>query len=186
MGHGARDRIVRAIDALSERSGRAVAWLLSLLILICSFNAIARWGGRFIGVNLSSNVYLELQWYLFAAVFLLGGATTLKHGAHVRVDVLHDRFPPRVRRAIEHAGTWLLLIPFCAFLVWISIDPVLHSIELREDSPDPGGLPRWWVKPLIPLGAALLLLQGVAEGLRRRDAHASTATPPTAEPETRL
>jgi TRAP-type mannitol/chloroaromatic compound transport system permease small subunit len=167
---GTRDRLVRAIDALSERTGRVVAWLLVLLIAICSFNAIARWGGRSLGVNLSSNAYLELQWYLFAAVFLLGGAATLKHNAHVRVDVLHDRFPPRVRRAIDIAGAWLLLIPFCALFLWISLDPVLHSIELREDSPDPGGLPRYWVKPLVPLGFSLLLLQGVAEALRRRDA----------------
>jgi len=169
---------VRAIDALSERTGRAVAWLLALLIAICSFNAIARWGGRALGTNLSSNAYLELQWYLFAAAILLGGAYTLKHNAHVRVDVLLDRFPPRVRRAIEIAGAGLLLIPFCAFFVWISLDPVQHSIELREDSPDPGGLPRYWVKPLIPIGFALLLVQGIAEILRRRDA----ASRPEARP----
>jgi TRAP-type mannitol/chloroaromatic compound transport system permease small subunit len=149
-----------------------------LLVVVCSFNAIARWAGRFLGTNLSSNVYLELQWYLFAAAFLIGGAYTLKHGAHVRVDVLLDRCPPRVRRAIDFGGSWLLLVPFAAFLVWISLDPVLRSIELREGSPDPGGLPRYLVKPLIPLGALLLLLQGVAEGLRRRGASTPSAPPP--------
>jgi len=117
-----------------------------------------------VGVDLSSNVYLELQWYLFSAVFLLGGSYTLQHRGHVRVDVVHDRLPPHVRRWIDRLGTWLLLVPFCVFVIVISISPVRHSIALLEDSPDPGGLPRWIIKPLIPLGFLLLLLQGIAEG----------------------
>ena len=166
---GARDRIVATIDRGSEFVGRTVPWLLLVLVLIGAFNAIARYGGKFIGADLSSNLYLELQWTLFSAVFLLGGSYTLKRRGHVRVDVLYDRLSPRRRTLIDRLGTWLLLIPFCIFMLVISFDPVLHSIELREQSPDPGGIPRYLIKPLIPLGFALLLLQAIAEGLRRTD-----------------
>ena len=148
--------------------------MLALLVAIGAFNAIARYAGRWVGHDLSSNVYLELQWYLFSAVFLLGGSYTLQHRGHVRVDVVHDRLPPRVRRWIDRLGTWLLLVPFCVFVIVISISPVRHSIALLEDSPDPGGLPRWIIKPLIPLGFLLLLLQGIAEGLRRETSGEAT------------
>ena len=173
---GARDRIVATIDRGSEFVGRTVPWLLLVLVLIGAFNAIARYGGKFIGADLSSNLYLELQWTLFSAVFLLGGSYTLKRRGHVRVDVLYDRLSPRRRALIDRLGTWLLLIPFCIFMLVISFDPVLHSIELREQSPDPGGIPRYLIKPLIPLGFALLLLQAIAEGLRRTDVHSAEET----------
>ena len=173
---GARDRIVATIDRGSEFVGRTVPWLLLVLVLIGAFNAIARYGGKFIGADLSSNLYLELQWTLFSAVFLLGGSYTLKRRGHVRVDVLYDRLSPRRRTLIDRLGTWLLLIPFCIFMLVISFDPVLHSIELREQSPDPGGIPRYLIKPLIPLGFALLLLQAIAEGLRRTDVHSAEET----------
>lgn len=170
-----RDRVVAAIDRLNETVGRVVPWLLVALVAIGAFNAIARYAGRSLGLDLSSNVYLELQWYLFSAVFLLGGAYTLKHRAHVRVDVLYDRLPARARGWIDRVGLLVLLIPFSIFMLVVSWDPVSHSISLAEQSPDPGGLPRYIVKPLVPLGFALLLLQGVAEALRRRDVDEPTA-----------
>ena len=163
---GPRLRLVETIDRGSEFIGRTVPWLLLALVLIGAFNALARYGGKFIGADLSSNLYLELQWTLFSAVFLLGGSYTLRRRGHVRVDVLYDRLSPRRRAWIDRIGTWLLLIPFCVFMLVISFDPVLHSIELREQSPDPGGLPRYLIKPLIPIGFALLMLQAIAEGLR--------------------
>jgi TRAP-type mannitol/chloroaromatic compound transport system permease small subunit len=171
------DRLVGAIDTLSERTGRLISWFLLLLITIGAFNAIARYSGRSLGVDLSSNAYLELQWYLFAAVFLLGGGYTLKHRAHVRVDVLYERISPRARGIVDLVGTLVLLIPFCVFVIWISWSPVWSSIELGEQSPDPGGLPRFLVKPLIPIGFAMLMLQGIAETIRRRRA----AEPPEEE-----
>ncbi len=168
---------VRTVDAISERTGRLVSWLLLLLVSIGALNAIVRYAGRFFGVDLSSNAYLELQWYLFGAVFLLGGGFTLKHRAHVRVDIVYDRVSPPTRLTIDRLGVWLLLLPFCAVVLWVSFAPVLESFERMEQSPDPGGLPRYLVKPLIPIGFALLLLQGIAEAIRRRP----TSTSPDEE-----
>ena len=184
---GVRASFCGAIDRGSDFIGRFVPWLLLALVLIGALNAIARYSGRFTGADLSSNLYLELQWYLFSAVFLLGGSYTLRHRAHVRVDVLYDRLSPRARGWIDRTGTWLLLIPFCAFMIWVSWSPVLHSIELGEGSPDPGGLPRYLVKPLVPIGFFLLLLQGLADGIRPRPAAALTSNdPPSPESEAHL
>ena len=167
-----RDRFVARIDAVSGAVGRGVPWLLLTIILVGAFNAIARKGGKALGADLSSNLAIELQWYCFSAVFLLGASVTLRNRGHVRVDVLSERLSPRARLIIERVGTWLLLIPFCVFVIWASWDPVVDSIRRAERSPDPGGLPRYILKPLVPLGFFLLLLQGIAEGIRR----APTAT----------
>ncbi|HVS12560.1 MAG TPA: TRAP transporter small permease subunit [Thermoanaerobaculia bacterium] len=160
------DRVCRAIDALSERTGLTVRWLTLLMVLVGAFNAVARYGGRYVGVNLSSNAWLELQWYLFSLVFLLAAPYTLKHGAHVRVDVLHGRFSTRTRAWIELLGSLLFLIPFSIFGLLVSWPTVRNSWAVREGSPDPGGLPRYPIKTAILIGLALLLLQGVAEALR--------------------
>ena len=136
------------------------------IVLLGAWNAIARYAGRFTDLNLSSNAYLELQWYLFSALFLLGAAYTLKRDEHVRVDVLHAVLPARVRLWIEFSGTVLFLIPFCVFMIWSSWFTVYQSWRILENSPDPGGLPRYPVKTLIPLAFALLLLQGVAHLIR--------------------
>ncbi len=161
-------KLVATVDAGTERMGGLLPWLLLILVLVGAFNALARYGGKSIGVDLSSNLYIELQWYLFSAVFLLGGAYTLKKGAHVRVDVVSSRLSDRTRFWIERLGLWLLLIPYCVFMIYISWSPVAESISLAEQSPDPGGLPRYYVKALIPLGFVILFLQGLAEGLRPR------------------
>jgi TRAP-type mannitol/chloroaromatic compound transport system permease small subunit len=108
---------VRAADAVSEYSGRAVRWLVAVMVLVGAFNAVARYLGRGTGVNLSSNAYIELQWYLFSIVFLLGVSYALKHDAHVRVDVLYGRLGPRGRAWIDLLGTVLFLIPFSVFML---------------------------------------------------------------------
>ena len=161
-------KFVATVDAGTERMGGLLPWLLLILVLVGAFNALARYGGKSIGIDLSSNLYIELQWYLFSAVFLLGGAYTLKKGAHVRVDVVSSRLSAQTRFWIERLGLWLLLIPYCIFMIYISWTPVAESIALTEQSPDPGGLPRYYVKAFIPLGFLILLLQGLAEGLRPR------------------
>jgi TRAP-type mannitol/chloroaromatic compound transport system permease small subunit len=159
-------RVVRAIDRLTGWIGRGVAWLTLLMILIGAFNAIARYLGRYLGVHLSSNAYLELQWYLFSIVFLLGAAYTLREDAHVRVDVLYGRVSSKAQALINMLGSVLLLLPFTLFVLWVSIPVVRASWRIREGSPDPGGLPRYPLKAMLLACFALLALQGVAELIR--------------------
>ncbi len=156
-------RAAHAIDALNEGVGRAASWLAVAMVLIGAWNAVARYLGRFIGMNLSSNAYIELQWYLFSIIFLLAAAYALKVDAHVRVDVLFSRWSERTRAWINIAGTALLLLPFCGFALWLSIPAVRNSWAIREMSNDPGGLPRYPLKTLIPICFVLLALQGIAE-----------------------
>jgi TRAP-type mannitol/chloroaromatic compound transport system permease small subunit len=163
------------IDRLNERIGRLAAWLVVVVILLGAWNAVARYISRFTELNISSNAYLELQWYLFSVIFLLGGAYTLKRDEHVRVDVLYQRWSPRIRARIDVAGTLLFLIPFCLFVLITSWFPVTNSWAIREMSPDPGGLPRYPVKTLIPVAFALLLLQAVSTLIKRWRSQHSTS-----------
>lgn len=160
-------RITEWIDSLNDRVGRLASWLVLVIVLLGAWNAVARYATRFTELSLSSNAYLELQWYLFSAMFLLGGAYTLKSDEHVRVDVLHATLHPRMRARIDVAGTLLFLIPFCCFMLWASWFPVKNAWAIREMSPDPGGLPRYPVKTLIPVAFVLLLLQAVALLIKR-------------------
>lgn len=181
----------RRIDALNEWIGRATSWLVLLMVLVAAYNAVARYLGRWVGLNLSSNAYLEAQWYLFSLVFLLGAAYTLRRGGHVRVDVLYGRFSRRRRAWIDLIGTAALLLPFCLFVLYVSWPSVRNSWAVREGSPDPGGLPRYPIKTMILVAFLLLVLQGIAEVLRnveilRHDSHGdvsdeSPAKSPTGE-----
>jgi len=163
----ALSRFADLCDALNRRIGRAVGWLALLMVLVGAFNAVARYLGRFTGAELASNAYIELQWYLFSALFLLGAADALREDAHVRVDVLYQRFGPRVRAAIDLGGTLLFLLPFCVLVVVTSWTMFEASWAIGEQSPDPGGLARYPVKALIPLGFVLLSLQGLAHAIRQ-------------------
>ena len=132
------------------------------MVLLGAFNAIARYLGRSLGLDLSSNAWIELQWYLFSVVFLLGAARTLRERGHVCVDVLYGRLSERWQRRIDRAGTLLFLLPFCIFALVTSWPSVRNSWAVREGSPDPGGLPRYPIKALILVAFALLALQGLA------------------------
>ena len=154
--------IARAIDAVNERIGRAVLWLVLAVTLISAANALMRYG-----FSMSSNAWLEIQWYLFGAIFLLAAGYTLKHNGHVRVDVLYGRWPPRVRAWIDLLGAALFLLPLCVLMVWLSWHGFIESFQRGELSSDAGGLIRWPVRLLIPLGFALLGLQGVSELIKR-------------------
>ena len=154
--------LARAIDALNERIGRAAMWLVLLATLISSGNAVMRYG-----FDLSSNAWLEIQWYLFALIFLLGAGYTLKHNGHVRIDILYGRFSPRLQTWVDLIGGLLFLLPLCGLMVWMGWGGFAESLAVNETSPDAGGLLRWPIKLAIPLGFALLLLQGVAEAIKR-------------------
>jgi TRAP-type mannitol/chloroaromatic compound transport system permease small subunit len=157
------DRISRWIDSSNERIGQAVGWLTLAMVLIGAFNALARYIGTHVGMQLGSNTWLETQWYLFATVFMLGAAATLRHDEHVRVDVLYGRLSDRGRAWVDLLGTLLLLLPFCLLSGWASWDYVMNSWESREMSPDPGGLPRYPLKAIILLTFGLLFLQGISK-----------------------
>ena len=159
--------ISTAIDALNRRVGRAVAWLTAAMVAIGAYNAIARYLERDVGIQLSSNGLLELQWYLFSVVFLLGAPYALRRGAHVRVDVIYGGHSRRAKAWIDFSGALLFLIPFCAFAVYLCWGFVTDSWAKREMSPDPGGLPRWILKPAVPIAFALLALQGISETIKR-------------------
>ena len=146
--------------------GRFISWMALLMVLIGAYNAIARYLGRFIGVNLSSNLYLELQWYLFSLIFLLGAGFALRENAHVRVDVVYGRLRARARAAINVVGAVLMLLPFSIFVLWVSWPSIRNSWAVREASPDPGGLPRYPLKAVIIVAFVLLLAQGVSEFLK--------------------
>ena len=163
-------KFVGAIDRLSGWLGAAAAALVVLVTLLGAGNAVLRYAGRFTGSSLSSNAWLELQWYGFALIFLFGASATLRDDGHVRVDVLYHRLSPRRRAWINLVGAVLFLIPFCLLMIWASWRPLCNSWAVWEQSPDPGGLPRWPIKTAVPVAFVLLLLQGIATAIHQIDA----------------
>jgi TRAP-type mannitol/chloroaromatic compound transport system permease small subunit len=155
-------RFARAIDWLNTVIGRGVAWLGLAAVLICAAAATARYT-----LNIGSNAWLEIQWYLNAAVFLLVAAYTLKRHEHVNIDVLAGRFSPRVQAWIHILGGTFMLLPATVIIAWYSWPSLVNSYDIQEYSSDPGGLIRWPVRLLIPLAFVLLSLQGVSEIIKR-------------------
>ncbi len=150
---------LKAIESLSEWSGRATSWLALILVLITAFET----GERYL-FNRSSSAIQELQWHIYSLIFLLGFAYTLRHDGHVRVDIFYDRMSDRWKAVVNLSSMVLLLIPFCVMMIGFSLDWVVKAYEIGEKSPDPGGLPaRWLLKGAIPVGFGLLLLQGISE-----------------------
>lgn len=162
----------RLIDAVNERLGRAVAWLVLVAVLVSAGNALMRYT-----FSLSSNAWLELQWYLFSAVFLLAAGYTLLHHAHVRIDILYARWSPRTRAWIDIFGTVFFLMPMALIILYFSWPMFMQSYLGGEVSSDAGGLVRWPVKALVPAGFALLVLQGLSEIIKRA-AFLAGALPP--------
>jgi len=152
----------RLIDRMSEFIGRWVAWLVLAAVLVSAANAISR--KLF---NLSSNAYLEVQWYLFAAVFLLAAGYTLLRQEHVKIDVLSGRFTKRTQIWIEIVGLALFLLPFVVYIIKLAMPLVVNAYVTGEMSQNAGGLIRWPVYALLPIGLALLGLQAVSELIKR-------------------
>jgi TRAP-type mannitol/chloroaromatic compound transport system permease small subunit len=155
-------QLSRLIDAMTERIGKSVLWLVLAAVLISAVNAIVRKV-----FNIGSNAFLEIQWYLFSAVFLLGSSYTMLRQGHVKIDVVVSHFSKRTQTVIECFGIVVFLFPFCfkiITLVWPLVVQAYVSGEMSENS---GGLIRWPVYALIPLGFVLLWIQGVSELLKR-------------------
>lgn len=150
------------VDGLNERIGRFVMWLVLAAALISAGNAVMRKV-----FNIGSNAFLEIQWYLFAAVFMLGAAYAFLHNAHVRIDAISGRLSARTRNIIDIVGILAFLLPFCILMIDLSWPLVIQAYTSGEMSQNAGGLIRWPVYALLPLGAALLILQSISELIKR-------------------
>ncbi len=156
-------QIINLINNLSEWSGRFIAWLILIMVLIIVYDVTMR---KFFSIG--SVTLQELQWHLFSLIFLIGAAYTFKHDDHVRVDVLYQsRWMNPYRRAwINLLGSLFFLLPLCLLIISSSWPFVASAFTSAETSPDPGGLPyRFLLKSAIPLGFTLLMLQGIADVL---------------------
>jgi TRAP-type mannitol/chloroaromatic compound transport system permease small subunit len=155
-------RFSSRIDALNEWIGKKAAWLGLLAVLICAVTAMARYA-----LNIGSNAWLEAQWYLNAAVFLLIASWALKRNEHVRIDVVAGRLSPKAQAWIDIVGSLFMLMPAAVIIAWYSWPTLLTSWQVQEYSSDPGGLIRWPVRLLIPIAFTMLALQGVSEVIKR-------------------
>ena len=155
-------RLSRAIDWLNSQVGKYVLWLILASTVISGINAVVRKV-----FNYSSNAFLEVQWYLFAAAFLLAAGYTLLQGEHVKVDVVSSRLSKRAQIWIDILGFGLFLTPVCLAVLWYGVPFFVQGYQSNEMSSNAGGLIRWPVYAMIPLGFTLLLLQGWSELIKR-------------------
>ncbi|MGE5097895.1 MAG: TRAP transporter small permease subunit [Betaproteobacteria bacterium] len=155
-------KLARLIDALNDHVGRTIYWLVLFMVLLSAGNALVRKL-----LNMSSNAYLEGQWYLFSAVFLLGAGYTLLKNEHVRIDIITARLSAKAQAWIDILGTIFFLLPMATLIMWLSWPYFLHSYVDKEVSGSAGGLIFWPARLLLPVGFALLVLQGISELLKR-------------------
>jgi TRAP-type mannitol/chloroaromatic compound transport system permease small subunit len=154
--------VSRFIDRVNELVGRTVYWLVLASVLVSSGNAVVRYL-----FDYSSNGWLELQWYLYSGFFLIGAGYTLLRNEHVRIDIISSRLQPRTRARIDVLGGIFFLMPMAVIIMALSWPVFADSYRLVEYSPNAGGLLRWPVKLMIPVGFFLLAIQGVSEIIKR-------------------
>ena len=154
--------VSRAIDAINQAVGRTLIWLVLAMVLLSAGNAASRYL-----FSISSNAWLELQWYLYAAVFLLCAGYTLLHNGHVRIDILSSRLSARANAWIDIFGALFFLLPVSLYLIWLSWPMFANAWSSGEVSSNAGGLIRWPARLLIPVGFFLLSLQGISELIKR-------------------
>jgi TRAP-type mannitol/chloroaromatic compound transport system permease small subunit len=152
----------KAVDWLNGQLGKYVIWLILASTIISAINAVVRKA-----FNVGSNAFLEEQWYLFAASFLIASAYTLLNGEHVKIDVISSKLSKRAQIWIDVFGFTFFLTPMCLAILWYSIPFFLKGYHTGEMSSNAGGLIRWPVYAMMPLGFALLLLQGWSELIKR-------------------
>ncbi len=155
-------KIVQTIDRINDLIGRSISWLTLVMVIVTFLIVVLRYV-----FSIGSIAMQESVIYLHALVFMLGAAYTLKRNAHVRVDIFYEKMNPRSRAWVDLLGAVLLLVPFCLFIIFISWNYVSLSWSLLESSRDAGGLPAvFLLKTTIPAMAVLVMLQGIAQGLR--------------------
>ncbi len=150
------------IDTLNERIGKVCDWLVLLACIVSAANAMVRYA-----YDISSNAWLELQWYMFAVMVMFGASFTLKKNEHVRVDIWYMTLSERGQIWVDIIGTVVFLLPACVILGWLSWPFFLQSYNVLEHSSNAGGLLRWPIKIVIPVGFFLLTLQGLSELIKR-------------------
>ena len=155
-------RLSALIDALNERVGHLSYWLILLAVLVSAGNASVRYA-----FNMSSNAWLEIQWYLFSAVFLFCAGYTLLHNQHVRIDVISGRMSRRARAWIDVLGTLFFLLPMAIAIMWMSWPVFVDAYQRNEVSTNAGGLIVWPGRLMLPVGFFLLILQGISELIKR-------------------
>lgn len=159
---GALLGVSRVIDAVNFRIGKVLAWLILAAVIVSAVNAIVR--KLF---DTSSNSWLELQWVLFGAVFLCVASWTLLDNEHIRIDIVNNSLPPRVRNIIDVVGHAFFLLPLTIIMIITSFPFVTKSVLLNEQSMNAGGLPQWPAKMLILIGFTLLFFQAISELIKR-------------------
>jgi len=152
----------RAIDAMNERIGRTIYWLVLVAVLISAANAVVRKA-----FNMSSNAFLEIQWYLFSAMFLFLAGYTLKNNEHVRIDIITGRLSARTRAAIDIFGTLFFLLPMAILIMRLSWPVFVDAYVRNEVSTNAGGLIIWPARLLVPVGFFLLIVQALSELIKR-------------------
>lgn len=155
-------KISGLIDGLSTVIGKTIIWLILASVLLSTGNALAR---KIFSVG--SNAFTEMQWYLYGAVFLLGAGYAFLKNAHVRIDFVSSHLAPKTRSVIDILGIIFILTPLCLFIVGLSWSLFMNAFISKEMSSNPGGLIRWPVYLLLPIGMALLLLQSLSELIKR-------------------
>ena len=155
-------KLSRLIDAINDRFGRVANWLVLAACLISAGNAMSRYA-----FDLSSNAWLEVQWYLFAAMVMFGASYTLRVNEHVRVDILYTHLSERGKEWLDLIGTAVFLVPSMLVIAWYSWPFFMQSWAVGEVSGNAGGLLRWPVKVLVPVGFTLVAMQGVSEIIKR-------------------
>ena len=154
--------ISRVIDAVNSQIGKKVAWLILVAVIVAAVNAIVRKV-----FNVSSNSWLELQWMLFGAVFLMCASWTMQVKEHIRIDIVNNLLPKRVQQWIDLIGHLLFLLPFCALMIYHSGPFFIRSYEVNEQSLSAGGLPQWPAKGLVVVGFMMLAFQGISEIIKQ-------------------
>jgi TRAP-type mannitol/chloroaromatic compound transport system permease small subunit len=154
--------VSRAIDWLNERIGRLTRWLILVSVLISAGNAVVRYS-----LNASSNAWLEIQWYLFSAVFLFCAGYTLLHNQHVRIDVVTGQLSKRTQTWIDILGTLFFLLPMAITIMWLSWPVFTDAWRSNEVSTNAGGLIIWPARLMVPIGFVLLVVQGLSELIKR-------------------
>ncbi|WP_330203970.1 TRAP transporter small permease subunit [Cyanobacterium sp. Dongsha4] len=162
-------KISKIIDNISEWCGKISYGLVLVMIALGVWNVLGRYIGKILGENLSSNSFIELQWYVFDIVFFLGAAYALKVDSHVRVDLFYKDFSPKLKALVNILGVVLFVFPFCGVVIYFSWQYVANSWQIWEISADEGGLPRYPIKTMILVSPFLLILQGISEIIKNLD-----------------
>ena len=155
-------KISQLIDALNEKIGLAAAWLTTLMVITVVYDVVMRYGFK------KGNIAVqEMEWHLFAVIFLIGAAYSLKKNAHVRVDIIYTKLSTKQKAWIDFIGTFIFLIPFSIMIIYASRGFIESSWAVGETSPDPGGLPgRYILKAMLPARFILLILQGISQAIK--------------------